>query len=325
MGVIRNCETEEFVLLNVQHEVGRNLSIVNTCIAENDISKSHATLFWKNGGWNLQDHSRNGTLVNHNFIHHATIALKKGQIIQFGASPASKYQLVDESPPTSYLKASSGNKKVCALASREGIPFPDLPGVSFYFTPAHSWRAEVQGTPVDLRHGTALETTNERWIFHENSVLDETVDNGAMVASAWFRFMLSPDEERVMVQIVGKGLELDLGERNHHYLMLALARQRLCDLDSGLTNGDLGWMDISDLAHDLSREFLRDVDEYQINLQIHRIRKQMIELQPFGYLFSNIIERRKGELRFNHKYFQIVKEEVSQGEFLPGTYKTSFY
>lgn len=307
MGVIKNNAIDEFILLNVHHEVGRNPNTATTYLPGRDVSKSHATFGWKDGHWFLRDHSRNGTLINGKFAHHHTISIQKGDSLQFGKDDGSKWELVDDAAPTSYLKAITNNVKVLALAPATGIPFPSAPEVSFYFTSHNRWRAETKGSIIDLMQGTQLHFSQEDWIFIENSVLDDTLDYGLIVSTAYFKFILSEDEERLSVQIVGNGWQLNLGERVHNYLLLVLVRKRLRDSREGASSHDIGWLEMEALTKDMGREFRKEVDAYQVNLQIYRLRQQLLQMEPYGYLFSNVVERRKGELRFNHRYFKVVK------------------
>ena len=319
MGVIKKCHSEEYALLNAEHLIGRNSLIVHTVISQKDVSKSHGTIFWGNGIWNLRDHSRNGTLINGQHRHQETLSLKKGTVMQFGSDPETKWELIDSSPPTSYLRSTTHQNRILSLMMRDGIPFPDDDDISFYFTGDHRWRAEQAGKVIDLQDGTTLNWKDEAWVFVENDIMDDTEDYGVIVSSSYFRIELSADEERITVKVMGKDWALDLGERVHHYLLLALVRKRLLDRGQGYASADQGWLLMETLMKDMSKEFLKEVDEYQVNLQIHRLRKQLVKLQPYGYLFSSIIERRRGELRFAHKYFQIVKEGEVLAAALPKT------
>ena len=67
----------------------------------------------------------------------------------------------------------------------------------------------------------------------------------------------------------------------------------------------------------MSKEFQREIDEYQVNTQVYRIRKLLLSLRPYGNLFTGVIERRTGELRFAHPFFRIEKEGRPLGEILP--------
>lgn len=317
MGVIKKRSTGEFVLLNCEHVFGRNGSRVNTVIQGFDVSRSHATIRWRRRQWVLQDHSMNGTLVNNIYGNQKAIPLKQGDMIKFGQGGLAEWELIDGSPPASYLRSLTFPDNILVLAERPGIPAPDHSEISFYLGRDKRWKAESSNLVIDLVDGIKLKFGDQEWRFFENGTMETTQNLGNNVDNAHVLFKLSPDEEQLTVSVNGKGWTLDLGERAHHSLLLALARKRLQDIENGFQAEDAGWMNAHQLRDDLEKELRREVDEYQINLHIHRLRKQLLKQEPFGYLFTNLVERRRGELRFSHPYIQIVKEGKTMGSYLP--------
>lgn len=320
MGVIKSTSSEEFSLLHGQHLVGRNAPAVHTYLPGLDISKLHATLFWKNNHWHLSEHSRNGTLVNE--VHHrqVTLQLKKGDILQFGEEENTKWVLLDTAPPSSYLQAVNNQNVILSLTQQTGIPTPEPIGISFFYTPDHRWRAEKAGKVIALEHGTALnfsQLNQDNWTFVENEFLDETTDKGNIVRSSYFQLYLSEDEERIQIKLMSPGRSIDLGDRAHNYMLLALVRQRASDRNQGKVKDDQGWVSLESLTDEMSRETRKLIDQHAVNLQIHRLRKQLLNISPHGYLFSHLIERRRGELRFAHPYYQLIKAGEIVVEDLP--------
>ncbi|MGD0674994.1 MAG: hypothetical protein ABSC94_06210 [Polyangiaceae bacterium] len=95
---------------------------------------------------------------------------------------------------------------------------------------------------------------------------------------------VSRDEEYVRLRMVDREFDLDLGARNHNFLLLTLARRRLADAEESLPPTTCGWTDIEELAHDPS------MGPPKLNIDICRIRKQFLSR---GILDGfNIIERR---------------------------------
>ena len=203
---------------------------------------------------------------------------------------------------------------------RPGIPFADHPDISFFYTGENKWKAEALGQVIDLKHGTPLtfELFDQTdWIFVSNQSFDTTEDLGLVASEAYFEIYLSGDEERFSVKIKGEDWEMDLGDRVHLYIVLALIRKKLEDHEAGYVQEDQGWLEMEELTQIMSREFRKEVDAYNVNLQIHRLRKQLAKMNPYGYLFTDIIERRKGVLRLAHPYFRLKKEAEVLGEVLP--------
>ncbi|KZS39013.1 hypothetical protein AWE51_10625 [Aquimarina aggregata] len=318
MAIIKNNQTEEIVYLNTQHTFGRNRHIANTHISEKDISQSHALISWKGSDWYIQDHSRNGTLVNGEYINHATVKLSKGCRIQFGEHESTQWEMINLDSPSSYLKSIQNTSNIIELTSCHAFPNEEKPEILIYPEDT-TWKFEQAGVAVDLAQNKTYSIDGEEYVFVENQVLEDTMDNGHVVNNAYFQFTLSSDEEHIHIKIITQNLELDLGERVHNYILLALARKRLADVNANHVMGDQGWMSIDDLLADMSKEFGKELDTYYLNLKIYRLRKLLIETKPYGYLFSNIIERRYGEVRFAHPYFQIIKEEACIGEVLAMT------
>ncbi|WP_146009927.1 hypothetical protein [Janthinobacterium sp. ROICE36] len=106
-----------------------------------------------------------------------------------------------------------------------------------------------------------------------------------------FRFTVSRDEEHVNLIIEDGGRLFDLGERIHHYALLILVRQHMQDVRGGLDSGSCGWIDCTDLAKMLG------LDLCHLNVQIFRLRRQILAsgLPPAQGL--SFIERRRGQLR----------------------------
>ncbi|WP_062052663.1 FHA domain-containing protein [Aquimarina longa] len=318
MAIIKNSQTEEVIYLNTQHTFGRNRHTANTYLSEQDISQSHALIFWKGNDWYVQDYSRNGTLINGKYINHTTVKLLENHKIQFGEQKSTQWEVINLSPPKSYLKPLESKGLVIELASYHAFPNEKSPDVFIY--PAEGvWKLETKENVLDLVHDTTYKINGEEYTYIENRILEDTMDNGYVVNNAYFQFLLSSDEEHIRVKIIIENQELDLGERVHNYILLALARKRLADVRMGCVFNDQGWITIDELLEDMSKEFGKELDTYYLNLKIYRIRKLLMDTKPYGYLFSNIIERRHGEMRFSHRYFQILKEEECVGEILATT------
>lgn len=315
MATIKNFTTKVSIVLRTQHNFGRNKHC-NTCMVQKDISKSHATIYWKGSNWYLKDHSKNGTLVNGELIVNTTLKLAKGNLIQFGQNKSTVWEIVDLEPPKSYLQSLYNQNKVMELSKSGGKSYDCMPEVVFYFTKDHKWKATEGNNTILLEHGKNYNFNNEEFVFVENELQDETIDYGYITSCAYFEFDLSDDEEYVNVKIVSNDLVLDLGGHVYNHLLLMLARKRQSDIHDG-ARLEPGWINIEELAYGLGKELFKQIDMYYLNLQIHRLRKKLIGLAPFGYLFSNVVERRNGKIRFAHPYFKILKNNQLQGRVMP--------
>ncbi|MGK5027535.1 hypothetical protein [Janthinobacterium sp. RB2R34] len=127
-------------------------------------------------------------------------------------------------------------------------------------------------------------------------------------------FSVSQNEEHVTLQLSTTHTRLALGERTHHYSLLALARQRLHDARRGLDASSQGWMETGQLALSLG------LDPAHLNIHIFRARSQF---RAVAGQTGELIERRRGELRFGELSFRIVRGSLLEGIFQSAT--TSAY
>lgn len=306
MGVIQNVSSGAIVLLHAQHRFGRDPLAADTPMVSADVSKVHATIKWQGGSWALHDHSRNGTLCNKKIIHQSAVPLDVGAILQFGKASSTRWEILETSPPRSYLNCLDAPGFFLPSAP-ENHWCSELAGVSFYIDNRHRWYIEIGSSSYQLEHGLILTIEGKKWQYIENEVIDETIDNGQLVKNSYFQFELSHDEEHVLLHLYINGHHYNIGERTYNQLLLTLARMRIVDEENGVPFERQGWISTEKIIDLLSREIMRKVDKYYLNLQIHRVRKQLMGLKPYGYLLSGTIERQLGEIRFAHRSFEIIK------------------
>jgi hypothetical protein len=308
MGIIENAKTDERIILHNQHTIGRDRN--NICIlTDNDVSRKHAVIYWENDNWFLTDFSTNGTKLNSSHIHHTTQKLKLNDTIQFSNSSDCVWKLTSCDKPNSFLIATLNSQKFIDL--QNGVMFPEENPKWALFRDIHQrWIIDDGQSEKRLVCGEKFRIDNEEYLFVENECLAETQKNIDITKDACFKLILSNDEENVSAQIKVNDLILDLGTRAYNHLLLHLARVRMSDIESGVNENASGWIDVNNLNRSLSKEVLKDVDEYYINNLIYRLRKSLIDLPPFGHLFTNIVERKRGQLRFGLPNFKIEKEEA---------------
>ena len=308
MAILKCISSNKEIVLHTQNRIGRNKRISKIHINENDISQSHALIEWKNGDWYLQDFSKNGTLISMKYLHHRLVKLKENDIIQFGMDESTKYQVTNLNPPVSYLVLLSNPEVIMELGNFEKIIDSQNEETLFYYSNNMRWKAETISTTIEFEHEKIYQFNNNDWLFIENEPLNATLDTRNLVDQSEFIFKVSEDEESVNLSIMIDGLKLNLGERRHHYLLLILARKRFSDSKEDLLMNNNGWVNVETLVTQLSKELYKSVDEYYINVLIHRFRKQLFSIKPCGYLFTEVIERKKGKIRFAHPSFKISKE-----------------
>jgi len=130
-------------------------------------------------------------------------------------------------------------------------------------------------------------------------------------------FHVSLDEEHVCLEVRDAHQRLDLGERSHHYALLIMARLRLADAQRKLDCHAQGWVDLERLAKMLG------LDPGHLNIQIFRMRKQLALAMPQGTPAPELIERRRGSLRFGNLPFRIMRGSQWEASFDPLPFETS--
>ncbi len=116
------------------------------------------------------------------------------------------------------------------------------------------------------------------------------------------KFHVSLNEEHVFIALhEGVAPPLDLGERVHHYCLLVLARLRVADAARGIDGSSQGWVDVQQLARMLG------LDVAHLNIQLFRARRQIQEVLPAGLADAQVVERRRGEVRFGGFGIEVVR------------------
>ncbi len=124
-------------------------------------------------------------------------------------------------------------------------------------------------------------------------------------------FYVSLDEEHVCLEVQDSNLTFDLGERSHHYALLILARMRLVDATRQLDGQAQGWVDMERLAKMLG------LDPGHLNIQIFRVRKQLAMALPPGAPVPELVQRRRGALRYGDLPFRITRGASFEANFDP--------
>jgi hypothetical protein len=117
----------------------------------------------------------------------------------------------------------------------------------------------------------------------------------------------------VRLRIVDPLITVDLGARSHHYCLVTLARKRLVDASSGMAAADQGWLECQQLAKMLG------IDPSHLNIQIYRLRHQVMSARPDMPGLASIVERRRGEVRMGDFAFEIQQGARAEGQYSPSS------
>lgn len=309
MASLLNLRTGEKVNLLAQHVVGRHPGASNTVLVSPDASRVHATILWDGEDWLLQDSSTNGTFVNgKRVVKNEHTKVNRGDEVHFASLEADGWRLLDTDAPKSVLIPETFGAPSIYLEDIAVLPHEDVPEVTLYLSPQGHWVCESKSGTSELQSGDLVGTNQGSWRFYEAKPCAETVriEEAPVLESSQVEifFNVSQNEEHVSLKLKMDDQEFDLGERNHHYLTLLLARKRIEDQEKGISESEQGWIEKDQLSQMLG------LSENHINIQVYRFRKQLVKALPKTLIFPQVIERRTGEIRF--AYDNIVIEGGTQ-------------
>ena len=308
MAVLENVNTGKRTILFCHHTFGRDPSN-RSIIERKNISRSHAIIHWENSAWYLTDSSCNGTFVNEKHLCHKCVQLKENDLILFPGDNTNSWKLIDVDQPRSFLRAVDSTEDHIQLP--DGIVFWEDQTLKTIYRDLNQNFIYDDGDMVRcVKMGESFVINQSEYVFVENEYLEDTRRNLDLRGDVYLELVLSCDEEDVNAKIHLNDLTFDLGCRTYNHLLLQLVKIRQSDKEQGLTDLQSGWIKSKDLGKILSKEVLKEVDDYYINNLIYRLRKHVLKFQPFGNVFANIIERKNGKLRYGFEKSVIKKEEI---------------
>ncbi|MCL1123960.1 FHA domain-containing protein [Shewanella surugensis] len=303
MAMMLNEATGNSVLLQPQHIFGRHPTAA-TQLTNLEASRTHAVIIWDGEYWILQDTSSNGTFINGKRLKKGhKILLEKGDAIQFGNIHTENWFIKELTPPESILLPLTLGLETIHLSAITALPSEDSPEVSIYPSAQGQWLCETSEGTVILKTGDCVGTAEFQWRFVDAKASIETDilsdKKPLLFDDICFIFDVSQNEEHVSLTLTLDETPIDLGERNHHYVLLLLARKSLEDSKLGVSDIERGWLDKDLLCGMLGQS------ENHINIHIYRFRKQLSALYPDAEQLSTLIERRTGEIRFSPREIEI--------------------
>lgn len=305
MAMIRNSHQGIEMVLQANHIIGRHPSTSHLVLQDPKASRMHASISWNGINWIIHDNSTNGTFLNGSKMKSKSVStIKAGDHISFVSTGDNLWEVLDTSPPSSMLIPESSGAPLVILDSIAVLPSEEAPEIALYQNPNGNWFCEGENGTWELRDGVKVETNEHIWRFVEGRGCDETLESNDKRQFGYediaIQFTVSQNEEHVSMTIQIDGNRFDLGERNHHYLLLLLARKYLEDVDAKYAQNEQGWIDKQALERMLAQS------EVYINMLIYRFRKQYEQILPEDVVLPQLVERRKGEVRFISSNVKII-------------------
>ena len=298
IAILLNTLSEEHVVISVQHTFGRNPNESSTVLNNPKASRMHAVIIWDGDHWFLRDSSTNGTTINDVRVLPGVKAyLKKNDKIEFGDTSFGSWLFIEASAPKNMLVSMTPGFLDIVLEDLVALPSQAFPEVTLYMASDGHWVCESQSGTSILQAGDRVGTKNAVWCFIEARPGAETRTMNVVRSVKQSRlqtiFDVSQNEEHVSLKLIVNNQEADLGQRNHHYLLLLLARKRMADQVKGLVEHEQGWIDKGLLGK------MAGLNESHINIQVYRFRKRLMTVLPRHLELSQVVEKRRGEIRFN--------------------------
>ena len=314
--VLRDEVSLQILYLRSLHVFGRNAIKADTILTNQDASQIHASIRWNLQIWELVDHSRNGTFIDGKRLKaNDRVALAIGQKIRF--APGSPHCWVVENliPPIPLLLPVNSDAPAIELRTSHFLPDESEPQASIHCSADGFWLWQSATDSMILQDGDVVHLPPDSWRFFSGQ---KGVDNEETrehqlphVSRASFNFNVSQNEEHVVLAVITEGKQIDLGERTHHYSLLTLARQRVNDALRGLDVSSQGWLGIEQLSGMLG------VDAAHLNMQLFRARSQIARQFPLRSDLLDVVERRRGEVRFAAMPFEIIRGSQLETSFDP--------
>lgn len=295
MAVLVNTHTKDNISLLAHHTLGRGIGCSTVLKEAPEISRVHAEIFWSGEFWHLKDCSTNGTIINNVRVSPEVNArLKEGDVINFGGNSKHNWRLLDVTEPKTMLIAITPGLKDVEVKDIMALPSESLPEVTVYMSNG-LWICETQFGSSVLKSGDIVGGQDSQWRFIEakSNMQTKALDKEkfTFVRNIESIFNVSQNEEHVSLYFRLNDLQIDLGQRSHHYLLLLLARKRIKDKEAELADSEQGWLDKGLLSK------MAGLEESHINIQIYRFRKQLMKALPNYLELPKVIEKRSGEIR----------------------------
>lgn len=290
------------------HTLGRRDGTVDTLLKYTYVSKLHAVIEWREPNWLIKDVSKNGLKLNNKIIPaQKPVILNVGDTIDMAGMGEVILTIKDLSAPVPLLINQDSPAETVKIAQSILLPNDSAPELALFLCPdREQWFADNVETGEETgpyEHGDQVRISDTAWKFllvAEDDATTVVSSEQTSLDDIVFRFDLSQDEENAHLTLIDNGMELELGERSHHYLLVHLLRH------SVQSDGDAAWLDTQLLMKELGLE------ETHLNIQIFRARKQVAAALPNVAGHSTLIQRRRGALHLGIKNFEIYKEGVKE-------------
>jgi hypothetical protein len=288
MAILKDLTSGDAIPLAARIVVGR-ATTASLRLVDKRVSGEHATVRWTGTTWEIRDlGSRNGTFVGGVRVGAGeAAAIRAGTRLSFG-DPDPRFEVVDAAAPGPVARDLRSGTWVAAEEGMLALPSSERPECVVYGDPAGGWFAEGDDRR-SVTDGDVLEVGGVPFALALPEMVDgtATVERAMRLETMGLRFGVSRDEEHVVLTVLHRGQPVPLEPREHGYVLLTLARQRL--EDAGEPLAEQGWIDRDRLLKMLQ------LDANGLNVAIYRARGQLASIGVDDA--AGIVEVRRGQRR----------------------------
>ena len=254
------------------------------------VSGEHAMLAWSPRGWDLRDlGSRNGTFLNQRRLPPGQRSpLAEGDELRFGAAPA--WIVADLRPPLARAHTLEGNVEEEELDGVIAFQDGSVVAAHLALESGRWWLQLEDGSQQECIDQQVITVASTAWRLELPppglGAVDTTFDAAPVaLAGATLRWQVSVDGEHASMTLESPGgRQIQFPSRAHHHVLLALAQTRLRERQTGIPEGECGWIYVDELGANLK------LDRTRLNLEFFRARKA---LHQHGVLDAeHLVERR---------------------------------
>jgi len=298
MAYLRDPISNKKCFLLAHHTFGRDGKSVDTWVNRPEISRIHAVIEWKFAQWELRVLGRNGVWLDGKRLDLLESAqLKKNQVIHFADPNGAGWKVGDLAEPCDMIIGLNEESIDSEVDSYHLLPNVKSPVAALFFcNKQEQWLLEYNESRTTIENHGIIDVPPYRWELFLSTIQSPTLALSNIEYSPQkinLDFSVSLDEEHIYLNASYKRHSSDLGERSHHYLLLHLARLKSQHAADGVDLDSQGWISNEQLERELG------VDMAYINIQIFRARKQLADEFSGQKNLTDIIQRRRGEMRID--------------------------
>jgi hypothetical protein len=267
------------------------------------VSREHALLRWDQGAWWVRDlASRNGTRAGADRLApQVDRRLLPGEALHFGGDEVGAWALEAEGPPQPFARRIADGHIERAVADYIELRGEGGAVLVVCRDARRRWVCEEDGLPRPVQDGALVEVDG-LWRLELPDASSSTVGGAGprLLARCTLRLRVSRDGEHVSLELDNDGDRVELGERQHWYVLWVMVRARLAD--AAAAEHDQGWLDMDRLAR------LTGIERRSLDTYLSRARRDLAAVDVLDA--AQLVAARPNQRRVGLPPAQLVIEQA---------------